>query len=100
MSDGYEGVRQLGLALSDLVTRGVSLGRTIRTEMRAGSERRYAERQARAAERKAKAQRKEWRELVERQKVHGEAGNASYAEAVEALSGTGGRPNPLDQRKF
>ena len=60
--------------------------------------------EARRAEKRARqeaaAQQKEWRELVERQKVRGEAGNASYEEAAEALRGAGGRPNPLDQRKF
>jgi hypothetical protein len=58
---------------------------------------RRAERRARRA---TQTQHKEWRALVERQKVRGEAGNASYEEAAEALRGAGGRPNPLDQRKF
>jgi len=60
--------------------------------------------QARRTERRARheteAQHKEWRALVERQKVRGEAGNATYEEAADALRGAGGRPNPLDQRKF
>jgi hypothetical protein len=59
-----------------------------------------ARRAEKRARREAEAQRKEWRELVERQNVRGSAGNASYEEAAEALRGAGGRPNPLDQRKF
>jgi predicted rRNA methylase YqxC with S4 and FtsJ domains len=59
-----------------------------------------ARRAEKRARREAEAQRKEWRELVERQKTRGEAGNTSYEEAAEALRGAGGRPNPLDQRKF
>jgi hypothetical protein len=59
-----------------------------------------ARRAKKRARRTSEAQHKEWRELVEGQKTRGEAGNASYEEAAEALRGAGGRPNPLDQRKF
>jgi hypothetical protein len=69
-------------------------------EANAGRGKGQARRAEKRARREAEAQRKEWRELVERQKVRGEAGNASYEEAAEALRGAGGRPNPLDQRKF
>jgi hypothetical protein len=96
MSDGFEGVRQMSRALNDLVGSGLSLlgaGRRLHAKGKA----RRAEKRAR---RETEAQHKEWRALVERQNVRGEAGNASYEEAAEALRGAGGRPNPLDQRKF
>ena len=66
----------------------------------AGPSKAEAKRAEKRARRAAEAQQNKWRELVERQKVRGEAGNASYEEAAEALRGSGGRPNPLDQRKF
>ena len=98
--DSYDAGRELGGILSDVVKSGLSVpvrlfgaGRWLHRKAKA----RRAEKRARS---EAEAQRKEWRELVERQKVRGEAGNASYEEAAEALRGAGGRPNPLDQRKF
>jgi Outer membrane efflux protein len=98
--DSYEAGRELGGIINDLVKTGVSVpvglfrvGRRLHRKAKA----RQAEQRARS---EAEAQRREWRELVERQKVRGEAGNASYEEAAEALRGAGGRPNPLDQRKF
>ena len=100
MSDGFEGVRGMSRALNDLVGSGLSLlgaGLGAGRRLRAKGKARLAERRAR---RETEAQHKEWRALVERQKVRGEAGNASYDEAAEALRGAGGRPNPLDQRKF
>ena len=66
----------------------------------AGPSKAEARRAEKRARREAEAQQKKWRDLVERQKVRGEAGNATYEEAAEALRGAGGRPNPLDQRKF
>jgi hypothetical protein len=98
--DSSEAGREFGGIISDLVKTGVSvpvgLFRAGRWLHRKGKARR-AEKRARC---EAEAQHKEWRELVEGQKTRGEAGNASYEEAAEALRGAGGRPNPLDQRKF
>ena len=96
MSDGYDGVREISRALGDLMSLGVSL---VRAGFRQGAKinAHHAEQRARQ---QAATQQKEWRGMVERQKVRGEAGNASYEEAAEALRGAGGRPNPLDQRKF
>ena len=59
-----------------------------------------AQRAALEAERKAAAQLKEWREIVEQQKSRGRAGFAGEAEAAAALRGRGGRSSPLDGRKF
>ena len=98
--DSYEAGRELGGILNDAVKSGLSVpvglfraGRWLHRKAKA----RRAEKRARC---EAEARHKEWRELVERQKVRGEAGNAGYEEAAEALRGSGGRPNPLDQRKF
>jgi hypothetical protein len=59
-----------------------------------------ARRRAFEAERKAEAQRHAWLAMVQRQHVRGTAGDASQADARAALSGRGGRPNPLDDRWF
>jgi hypothetical protein len=100
MDDRFRPVGEMSRAAGELVVAGLSvplgLFRAGRWLHRKGKARR-AEKRAR---RETEAQHKEWRELVERQKTRGEAGNASYAEAAEALRGAGGRPNPLDQRKF
>jgi len=61
------------------------------------AEARRAEERAR---REAEAQQREWRALVERQKIRGHAGDATPEEAREALRGRGGRRNPLDDRWF
>ena len=82
--------------LSIIAAMIADLARDCRVNRGTGQARR-AEKRAR---REAEAQREEWRKLVQRQKVRGEAGNATYQEAAEALRGAGGRPNPLDQRKF
>jgi hypothetical protein len=98
--DSYDAGREFGAAVNELVKSGLSVpfglfraGRWLHRKAKA----RRAEKRARH---EAEAQHKEWRELVEGQKTRGEAGNASYEEAAEALRGAGGRPNPLDQRKF
>jgi uncharacterized protein HemX len=98
MPDEFEPVRQLGLALTKTIMLGASLAGL--GQGRARRERRRAQHQARVAEREAEKQHQKWRELVERQNVRGKAGNATYDEAAEALHSAGGRPNPLDQRKF
>ena len=68
-----------------------------------GAENRAKEEARRAEEcalRELEARQKAWRKEVERQKARGSAGFAGEAEARAALSGKGGRPSPLDRRKF
>ena len=69
--------------------------------------RRQAQRQARQAARlarlrelEAERQRREWYDLVAAQKTRGDAGFAGQAEAIEVLSGRGGRRSNLDDRWF
>ena len=59
-----------------------------------------AKRRALQAQRDSDAQRKAWLEMVQRQHVRGTAGDATQADARAALSGRGGRPNPLDEGWF
>jgi hypothetical protein len=80
------GVFRGGMSLFGLGSQGRARGR--------------AARQARADERASRRQRQEWFDVVERQKTRGDAGNATQEEAREALRGRGGRPNPLDERRF
>ena len=71
-----------------------------RVEAEARDAARLARRQMENSERIQQEQRRQWRELVERQNVRGHAGNATPDEARAALRGRGGRANPLDDRWF
>jgi|ERR1700733_9946632 hypothetical protein len=48
----------------------------------------------------AERQRREWHEIVKKQRARGDAGFANEADATEALSGRGGRRSNLDERWF
>jgi len=67
---------------------------------RARAEQRRAERASRQAERQAAELARERLRRVEEQMARGKAGDATEAQAREALQGRGGRPNKLDERMF
>jgi hypothetical protein len=96
MSD-RQAARMLGEALADLIRLVFGGFALLMAWDRSSSQRRASERAARDAERRAEAQMKEWRELVERQTAGRKAGNATQERAREALGGRGGLPNPLDE---
>jgi hypothetical protein len=78
------------------------LGLTPEQQAAAGLKRqqRDAERQLRASERAFRQQQRHWQEIVARQRVPGDAGFASDAEAADALNSRGGRPSAADRHRF
>jgi len=84
----------LGGVIVDAITisRNASLNRQARRAARA------AEDEARREEQRARERRRRWLAAVESQMSRGDAGDATEAQARAALSG--GRRNPLDERKF
>jgi hypothetical protein len=92
--------RILGRMVGDLIAGSIGEGVRLWRWGRAVSARNRAVADARAGDRQARRQRRQWFDLVERQRVRGHAGNATQEEARAALRGRGGRPNPLDDRWF
>jgi hypothetical protein len=71
-----------------------------RAKAEAEAERRRAERASLKAERQAQKLAQERLRQVERQMVRGRAGFGRQEQARAALRSRGGRPNPLDGRKY
>jgi hypothetical protein len=95
--DPYE---LIGEVFVDAGTHAFWLGRYLyrkRVERRALL---HAEQKAAENERASREQRREWLRMVEQQMSRGRAGFATEEETRAALSGKGGRPSKLDDRKF